>query len=42
MGCLGRLDPRSWTDACLKVYGEIAVRNPEHLDQFEYSAAVPP
>lgn len=26
---------RSWTDTCLKVYGEIAVRNPGYLEQFE-------
>ncbi len=26
---------RSWTDTCLKVYGEIAVKNPGYLEQFE-------
>ncbi len=26
---------RSWTDTCLKVYGEIAVRNPAFLKRFE-------
>ena len=26
---------RSWTDTCLKVYGEIAVRNPAFLKKFE-------
>ena len=25
---------RSWTNTCLEVYGEIAVRNPGYLDQF--------
>ena len=25
---------RSWTDTCLKVYGEIAVKNPGYLEQF--------
>lgn len=26
---------RSWTDTCLKVYGEIAVKNPAYLRQFD-------
>jgi uncharacterized protein len=26
---------RGWTDTCLQIYGEIAVRNPEFLHQFE-------
>jgi uncharacterized protein len=26
---------RSWTDICLRVYGEIAARNPAYLKQFE-------
>ena len=26
---------RSWTDTCLKVYGEIAVHNPGYLEQFD-------
>jgi uncharacterized protein len=26
---------RGWTDVCLKVYGELAVRNPAFLSQFD-------
>lgn len=26
---------RGWTDACLQVYGEIAARNPQFLEQFD-------
>jgi uncharacterized protein len=26
---------RGWTDTCLKIYGELAVRNPEFLRQFD-------
>lgn len=26
---------RGWTDACLRIYGEIAARNPGYLDRFE-------
>jgi uncharacterized protein len=26
---------RGWTDTCLQIYGDIAVRNPEFLNQFE-------
>jgi len=26
---------RGWTDTCLKIYGEIAVRNPGYLEQFD-------
>ena len=26
---------RGWTDTCLKIYGELAVRNPQFLRQFE-------
>ena len=26
---------RSWTDTCLKVYGEIAERNPAYFRQFD-------
>ncbi len=26
---------RSWTDTCLKIYGEIAARNPRYLEHFE-------
>lgn len=26
---------RAWTDTCLKVYGEIAARNPAYLNQFD-------
>lgn len=26
---------RGWTDVCLRVYGEIAARNPQFLEQFE-------
>ena len=31
---------RGWTDLCLRIYGEIAVRNPEYLDRFEQRKAV--
>lgn len=30
---------RGWTDLCLRIYGEIAVRNPEYLDRFEQRKA---
>jgi uncharacterized protein len=26
---------RGWTDTCLKIYGELAVRNPRYLEQFD-------
>ncbi len=26
---------RAWTDTCLKIYGELAVRNPGYLEQFD-------
>jgi uncharacterized protein len=35
---------RGWTDVCLKVYGELAIRNPAYLRQFdpeEAPAAIP-
>lgn len=31
---------RGWTDLCLRIYGEIAVRTPEFLDRFEQRKAV--
>jgi uncharacterized protein len=30
---------RGWTDVCLRVYGELAVRNPEFLAQFDEAPA---
>jgi uncharacterized protein len=27
---------RGWTDVCLKVYGELSVRNPAYLAQFDH------
>ncbi len=26
---------RGWTDVCLRIYGEIAARNPKYLEHFE-------
>ena len=26
---------RGWTDTCLKIYAELAVRNPDYLKQFD-------
>jgi len=26
---------RGWTDTCLRIYGELAVRNPKYLEQFD-------
>jgi uncharacterized protein len=26
---------RAWTDTCLKIYGELAIRNPAYLEQFD-------
>src|SRR5262249_12400309 len=30
---------RGWTDTCLRVYGELAVRNPKFLEQFDREEA---
>ena len=30
---------RGWTDTCLRIYGELAVRNPRYLEQFEEKVA---
>ena len=30
---------RGWTDTCLRIYGELAVRNPRFLEQFDDAAA---
>jgi len=32
---------RSWTDTCLRVYGEIASRNPRYLDRFDMENRIP-
>ncbi len=32
---------RTWTDACLRVYGEIASRNPRYLDRFDMENRIP-
>jgi len=29
---------RGWTDTCLKIYGELAARNPKYLEQFDERA----
>lgn len=31
---------RGWTDVCLRVYGEIAAKNPKYLDRFDERKAV--
>jgi len=31
---------RGWTDVCLRVYGEIAARNPKYLDRFDERKAL--
>ena len=31
---------RGWTDACLRIYGELAERNPSYLAQFDSPDAV--
>lgn len=30
---------RGWTDTCLRIYGELAVRNPGYLEQFDDAAS---
>ena len=30
---------RGWTDTCLRIYGELAVRNPKYLEQFDEEMA---
>jgi uncharacterized protein len=32
---------RSWTDTCLRVYGEIATHNPDFLRQYDRAAQIP-
>ena len=29
---------RSWTDTCLRIYGEVSVKNPAYLRQFDHAA----
>jgi uncharacterized protein len=31
---------RGWTDVCLRIYGEIAARNPKYLDRFDERKAI--
>ena len=31
---------RGWTDECLRIYGEIAARNPKYLDRFDERKAI--
>lgn len=31
---------RGWTDVCLRIYGEIAARNPKYLDRFDERRAI--
>jgi uncharacterized protein len=31
---------RGWTDVCLRIYGEIAARNPKYLERFDERKAI--